>query len=106
MLIAVMADSEQAQTGALQPTVAQYQALLEVSESIALHRDLASLLRDLARHLRSVVECEGITILLHNPERDTMRLLVVESILDKRAALPDELPADGTPSGWVWRTQQ
>ena len=35
--------------------IQQYQTLLEISESIASNRDLASLFRNLAQHLRAVV---------------------------------------------------
>ena len=101
-----MAELDRAQTSDQpEPTISQYRALLKVSESIARHRDMSSLVRDLADRLREVVQFDGITILLHDAERGTMRLLVVESIIGPRK-LPDEVPIDDSPGGWVWQTQQ
>src|SRR2546425_92482 len=52
----------------------QYQALLEVSEAIAVHRDLSELFRDLAKRLHRVVLFDHMRLLLYDPERHTMRL--------------------------------
>jgi hypothetical protein len=56
----------------------QYQALLEVSQSIASHRDLAALCRDLAEHLPRVVSFDSLWLVLHDPARNRMRLHVLE----------------------------
>ena len=48
--------------------------LLEVSESIASHRDLDELLRDLAQRLPHVVPFDYINVVLHDPAREVMRL--------------------------------
>src|SRR3989442_633267 len=56
----------------------QYQALLEVSEAIAVHRDLPSLFHDLVQRLHHVVNFEYMRLLLHDPERDVMRLHTLE----------------------------
>jgi formate hydrogenlyase transcriptional activator len=102
-----MAESERAQHGGeAEPTASQYRALLGLSESIAQRRDMASLVRDLASHLREVVEFDGIAILLHYAQDGKMRVLVVEAVGDRPVSLPDELPAEGTPGRWVWQTQQ
>jgi formate hydrogenlyase transcriptional activator len=84
----------------------QYQALLEVSEAIAAHRDTAALFRDLAQLLRRVIQFEFIFVALHDPIANCMRLPLVEITIPLRAALPDELPIETTPAGWVWQTQQ
>ncbi|MGH7255339.1 MAG: GAF domain-containing protein, partial [Nitrospirales bacterium] len=47
--------------------------LLEVSESVALHRDLGALFRDLARRLPAVVRFEYIALILHDPVRNVMK---------------------------------
>jgi transcriptional regulator with GAF, ATPase, and Fis domain len=52
----------------------QFQALLEVSESITRHGDLAELFHDLARRLRRVVPFDFISVLLHDDAMDMMRL--------------------------------
>ncbi len=88
------------------PALEQHRALLDVSESIALNRDLEGLFRDLAGKLGRVVEFEYLTLVLYDPERDTTRLhiLQTEHIIEDPGR--QELPADETPSGWVVRHQQ
>src|SRR5437867_2091662 len=47
--------------------------LLEVTESIASHRDLEALFRDLAKRLPSVVQFEFIALILHDPLQNVMK---------------------------------
>src|SRR5437016_11148324 len=85
----------------------QYQALLEVSEAIAVHRDLPSLFHDLVERLHHVVNCECMRLLLHDPDRDVMRLHTLETPEQKCDALGcQELPVAESPGGWVWQHQQ
>jgi len=85
----------------------QYQALLEVSEAIAVHRDLPSLFHDLVQRLHHVVNFEYMRLLLHDPDRDVMRLHTLETPEQKCDALGcQELPVDESPGGWVWQHQQ
>src|ERR1700677_2219185 len=55
------------------PRLRQYQALLDVSEAITRHGDLAELFHDLAGRLRQVVPFAYITVLLHDPAANMMR---------------------------------
>ncbi len=48
--------------------------LAEVSESIASHRDLNELFRDLAQRLPRIVPFDYINLVLHDPSRNVMRL--------------------------------
>src|SRR5437660_1305947 len=85
----------------------QYQALLEVSEAIAVHRDLPSLFHDLVQRLHHVVNFEYMRLLLHDPDRDVMRLHTLETPEQKCDALGcQELPVAESPGGWVWQHQQ
>ena len=85
----------------------QYQALLEVSEAIAVHRDLPSLFHDLVQRLHHVVNFEYMRLLLHDPERDVMRLHTLETPNQSCDALGcQELPVAESPGGWVWQHQQ
>jgi formate hydrogenlyase transcriptional activator len=52
----------------------QLEALLEVSEAIAQQRDLPALFHDLAERLHSVVDFDFLTLTLHDPARNVMRL--------------------------------
>ena len=85
----------------------QYQALLEVSEAIAVHRDLPSLFHDLVQRLHHVVNFEYMRLLLHDPERDVMRLHTLEMPNQSCDVLGcQELPVAESPGGWVWQHQQ
>src|SRR6266540_1045505 len=85
----------------------QYQALLEVSEAIAVHRDLPSLFHDVVQRLHHVVNFEYMRLLLHDPERDVMRLHTLEMPNQSCDVLCcQELPVAESPGGWVWQHQQ
>jgi formate hydrogenlyase transcriptional activator len=80
--------------------------LLEVSESIASHRDLADLFHDLAGRLPRVFKFSYIFLILHDPERNVMRLHVLEAPRPGRIAPGVELPIEDSAGGWVWQQQQ
>ena len=80
--------------------------MLEVAESIAQHRDLAALFHDLAERLHSVVDFDFLTLVLHDPDRNVMRLHILETRLPTPVKTGSESPVDGHPSGWVWQSQQ
>src|SRR6058998_1540095 len=84
----------------------QYQALLEVEEAISVHRDLSELFRDLAKRLHHVVLFDHMRLLLYDPERQTMRLHVLETPQASELPPCSELPVDESPGGWVWQSQQ
>jgi formate hydrogenlyase transcriptional activator len=84
----------------------QLEALLEVSEAIAQQRDLPALFHDLAVRLHSVVEFDFLTLILHDPTRNVMRLHILESEHRTDAPIGKELSVDGHPSGWVWQKQE
>ena len=82
--------------------VDQYRALLDVAESISRNRDLPALFEDLAQRLRGVVPFEYLNLVLHVPERNTMRLRVLTSMRPSDSSFW-ETPVDETPSGLVWQ---
>lgn len=84
----------------------QYQALLEVSESISLHRDLGALFHDLAERLHRVAEFDFLTLLLHDEARSVMRLHILETKLPTEVRTGGETPVDESVGGMVWKTQQ
>jgi formate hydrogenlyase transcriptional activator len=84
----------------------QYRTLLEVSESIAAHRDLWELFHELAQSLHHVVNFEHMRLLLHDPERNVMRLHVLETPRTGELTACCDLPVEESPGGWVWKTQQ
>src|ERR1700752_4672364 len=84
----------------------QLEALLEVSEAIAQQRDLRALFHDLATRLHSVVDFDFLTLILHDPVRNVMRLHILETEHPTDAPIGKELSVDEHPSGLVWRTQE
>jgi formate hydrogenlyase transcriptional activator len=103
----VISAPETALAAPLEYSRRQLEALLEVSEAIAQQRDLPALFHDLAVRLRSVVEFDYLTLILHDPERNVMRLQILESDQPTNdVPIGKEHPVDGHPSGWVWRNQE
>ena len=80
--------------------------LLEVSESIASHRDLTELFRDLAQRIPRIVPFDYINLVLHVAARGTMRLHLLAAPEDATFAAGEEFPIDESPGGLVWKTQQ
>src|SRR5450432_1061632 len=84
----------------------QLEALLEVSEAISQQRDLPALFHDLAERLHSVVDFDFLTLTLHDPARNVMRLHILETRIPHEKHTGSETPVDGHPSGLVWQTQE
>jgi len=104
-----IANGASAATG-LEHSGRQFEALLEVSETIAQQRDLKALFHELSLRLHAVVQFDFLALVLHNPETNAMHLHILETH-DEREQLhkpkPSEpLPLENTPSGWVLLNQQ
>ena len=82
----------------------QYDTLLDVTESIASHRDLTELFHDLAQPLCNVIHFDYLSVRLHDPERNVMRIHIVEK--SAPGELVAELPVGESLAGFVWQTQQ
>jgi formate hydrogenlyase transcriptional activator len=102
----VVSPPEVAFTSPLEHSRRQLEALLEVSEAIAQQRDLPALFHDLAARLHSVIEFDFLTLVLHDPVRNVMRLHVLETRIPGEKPTGTEAPVENNPSGWVWQTQQ
>src|SRR5437867_9490158 len=83
-----------------------HRTLLEVSESIAAHRDLTELFRDLAQRLPRVVQVHFVALSLHDPARNVMRLHTLQANVPADIVGGHEEPVEETPAGLVWKTQQ
>jgi formate hydrogenlyase transcriptional activator len=84
----------------------QCQALLDISEAIAQHRDLNELFHDLARRLPRIVPLDYLNLLLHNPARNVMTLHVLTAPQPSTIQAGLEWPVNESPSGLVWKTQK
>jgi len=84
----------------------QYQALLAISEAIAVQRDLNALFHDLAERLPRIVPFDFINLVLHDPTREVMRLHTLVALETSTIRPGLELPIDESPAGLVWKSQQ
>jgi formate hydrogenlyase transcriptional activator len=86
--------------------MARYAALLRVSQTLAMHRSNAELFRVLAGELHQVVPFDYLALILHDPDANEMRLVVLEpegSPAPPFSSQPVE--AEG-PAATAWLTQQ
>jgi formate hydrogenlyase transcriptional activator len=102
----VISATETALAAPLELTRPQLQALLEVSEAIAQQRDLPALFHDLAERLHAVIDFDFLTLVLHDPLRNVMRLHILETDVLTDKPTGTETPVEGHPSGWVWQQQE
>jgi formate hydrogenlyase transcriptional activator len=102
----VISPPEAALAAPLEHSRRQLEALLEVSEAIAQQRDLPALFHDLAGRLHSVVDFDFLTLILHDPAKNVMRLHVLETRIPAEKIAGRENPVENNPSGWVLQTQQ
>jgi formate hydrogenlyase transcriptional activator len=86
--------------------VERYRALLQVSESIASHRDLQDLFRSLAALLERLVTFDFICLTLPDPARNIVRVHVLESSLATRVQPGFEIPMAENVRQLVWENQQ
>jgi formate hydrogenlyase transcriptional activator len=84
----------------------QYLTLLELSRAISIHRNLPDLFHDLASRLHVLFEFRNLGVVLYDKSRDVLRLHILASTEPAIRAIPDELPINGSMSGWVWQNQQ
>src|SRR3972149_7369840 len=83
----------------------QYQALLEISEAIASHRDVERLFQDLPARLHGVVQFDFANLILYDPALKAMKSHVLETPDPTYTCPAGECPME-TPGGWVWQTQR
>jgi formate hydrogenlyase transcriptional activator len=87
-------------------TRARYETLLEVSESIASHRQLSTLFPDLSRCLKSLVSFDFISLTLIDPKEQLSRLHILQTDRVVVGTPPPPTPLDQTPTGAAIRTRQ
>jgi formate hydrogenlyase transcriptional activator len=83
-----------------------FEALLEVSETIAQQHDLKALFHELAPRLHSVLQFDFLGLVLHDPSKNTMSLHVLETRENTDRPPSHELSLEDSPAGWVWQNQQ
>ena len=83
----------------------QYATLLEVSQAIAAHQSLTELFQDLGRRLHTVLNFNYLSLILHDPVHEVMRLhtLHFDGVMTIQPGM--EFGMEDSPSAEVWRTQ-
>jgi formate hydrogenlyase transcriptional activator len=87
-------------------TRARYEALLEVAESIAAHRQLATLFADLSRFLNRLVSFDFISLSLLDARQGVVRLHILETDRPVVGPATESLPSGEAPTGLVLNTRQ
>ncbi len=82
----------------------KYRALLEISRIIASHENLPELFRDLAGRLHGLLNFCYLSVVLHDPVRNVMRLRTLETSAPKLEP-GAEFAMDDSSSAWVWEHQ-
>ncbi|MBC7928177.1 MAG: sigma 54-interacting transcriptional regulator [Bryobacteraceae bacterium] len=91
----------------LSSTAERYQALLDLSQSIVSHKQIATLLSDLSVSLKRIVDFDGISVTLYNPADRTIKLLAVDVQTNTPPVQPGKMfCVDETPAGIVMQTGQ
>jgi hypothetical protein len=67
--------------------ILQYQALLDVLETVVTHHDLQSLFQDLSKKLQRVIHFDLISVVLHDPETGMMRILLGKTSIPLRTSV-------------------
>jgi formate hydrogenlyase transcriptional activator len=84
----------------------QYRTLLAVSQAIVSQRELRALFHELADRLRQVAHFDYLSLVLHEPASNTMRLHVLETGEAVPPGFVIVLAPEDDPAGLVWRSQQ
>ena len=87
------------------PTRERYEALLEVAESIASHRQLSTLFPDLSRCLHRLVAFDFITLTLLDDNGSAVRLHLLETERTIVGPTPESTPIDQTATGLALATR-
>jgi len=101
----LVADSQN-RLAAPSPAGDRYEALVEVSHSIASHPELSGLFHDLLQRLQSVLRFDFLNLMLYDPASNMMRLNVLEALVPVTVPLSLALPLQDLPAGWVWEYQK
>ncbi len=88
------------------PTVQQYATLLEVSKSIASHKNLADLFHDLSERLNELLTFHYLSLVLYDAARNVMRMHVLETTTPTSIHEGDEYTMEESPSALVLETQR
>jgi len=84
----------------------RYAALLEIAQMVAAHHTLEELFHDLAPLLHASIQFQFLTLVVHDEERNVMRMHALEGTGLQLVQPGDEFPMGESGSAWVWRNQK
>jgi len=86
----------------------RYRALLEINNALISNLDRDALLHAIAEALRPVVPFDRASIFLHDPDRDVIRISILESSAAATYWLPlgTEVSATDSHAGWVFQNRE
>jgi formate hydrogenlyase transcriptional activator len=88
-------------------TAERYRTLLEINNAIVSNLTRSDLFRAIAQALRRVVPSDRTSIFLHDPQKDVLKLFVLESSLpSEHFVVGWEEAAQKSNVGWVFQHQQ
>jgi len=91
----------------VEETAARYRTLLEINNAIMSNLTQDALFHAIAQALRRVLPFERTAIFLHEPEKDVLRLFVLESSLPSSYFVVGlEIPSGDSHVGWVFQRQR
>lgn len=85
---------------------ARYEALLEISDSIAAHQSLPALFHALVPSLSRLMSFDGLGLMLYDSERRLTRLYHLELSTPSSIPKEREFPAEETPTALVLQTRR
>jgi formate hydrogenlyase transcriptional activator len=88
------------------PTGARYEALLEVAESIAAHRQLSTLFAELSRCLQPLVSFDFISLTLLDAKANVLRLHILQTDRKIVGTASPETPFNESPAGEALRSRR
>jgi formate hydrogenlyase transcriptional activator len=86
----------------------RYRALLEINNALISNLDRDALFHAIAEALRPVVPFDRASIFLHDPDRDVLRISILESSAAAAYWLPlgTEVSATDSHAGWVFQNRE
>jgi formate hydrogenlyase transcriptional activator len=90
----------------LEEIVQRYKTLVEISRAIASNQNQTELFSELAHHLRQVIRFDYLSVILHEPAHNVMRLYLLEGARHKNIEPGAEFSVEESYAGWVWQHQQ
>jgi len=87
-------------------TALKLKALAEMCHAIAAHRDLSRVFAVLSPHISQLLPSHYVSVVLHDEQRDAMRLHVLHSSESAPGWVGQDFEIDDSPSGIVWQSQE